>query len=242
MKYLGLVLLFAFSAANAQTLKDLQRDVDTLQKQVAKLQDQNATQNKVLTQISSVVNSQTQLITALQQQNATLQAVLGCMSKAGTEVYFTGCNVHIVSGAGATEAPVNGLGNLIVGYNEDGDGAKTGSHNLVVGPGHSYTSFGGLVAGRRNSVLGEYSSVTGGDGNQATGRMASVSGGNGNRAWGGASSIVGGAINTASGENSTISGGYGNVADGPGSSVGGGLNRIAASRFNWTAGSLFEAE
>jgi hypothetical protein len=44
-------------------------------------------------------------------------ADLFCMRREGNGVIFEGCNVHVRSGAGATET-VNGLGNLIVGYNE----------------------------------------------------------------------------------------------------------------------------
>ncbi|MGH7288214.1 MAG: hypothetical protein ACREI8_09390, partial [Myxococcota bacterium] len=62
-----------------------------------------------------------------------------------------GVNVQVVSGSGATEGLVNGLGNLIVGYNEDvaqntciprvgcvnPPAIRTGSHNLVIGAEHS---------------------------------------------------------------------------------------------------------
>jgi hypothetical protein len=75
-------------------------------------------------------------------------ADLTCMRREGNDVIFEGCNVHIRSGAGYTGAPVNGLGNLVVGYNEAfPDDDRTGSHNLVVGAFHSYSSSGGLVAG-----------------------------------------------------------------------------------------------
>jgi hypothetical protein len=69
----------------------------------------------------------------------------------GTDVEFDAANVHVQSGSGSTSAmPTNGLGNLIVGYNE---GAHAGgSHNLVVGEEHTYTSWGGLVAGFFNSI------------------------------------------------------------------------------------------
>lgn len=72
----------------------------------------------------------------------------------GPHLVFEGCNVHIRSGSGNSTdgsadlfaqtaipdtAPL-GLGNLIVGYNEQpsfgGGPSLGGSHNLVVGPGH----------------------------------------------------------------------------------------------------------
>ncbi|MBW2314845.1 MAG: hypothetical protein JRH10_11695 [Deltaproteobacteria bacterium] len=65
------------------------------------------------------------------------------------------------------------MGNLFIGYNElPGDFECTdrlGSHNLVVGREHRYPSFGGLVAGFRNSVSGEEATVSGGAGLVAAG-------------------------------------------------------------------------
>src|SRR5207244_2154260 len=81
-------------------------------------------------------------------------------------------------GAGATDGPVNGKGNLIVGYDANTGGhARTGSHNLVVGDEHTYSSYGGLVTGSHNSVLAPGASVTGGGNNTASAEFASVSGG-----------------------------------------------------------------
>src|SRR5207237_2939381 len=81
-------------------------------------------------------------ITALQNALASAQATIGCMHAIGTDVFFEGCNVHIQSGAGTTYAPVNGLGNLILGYNENANTPldRSGSHNLVVGSSHTYSS------------------------------------------------------------------------------------------------------
>ena len=91
----------------------------------------------------------------------------GCtLSYSGDEVTFDGCNVYVQSGTGSTNGSVNGLGNLIVGYDEDDGGdSKTGSHNLVVGRYHSYTSYGGLLGGYDNAVSGAYASASGGAGN-----------------------------------------------------------------------------
>ena len=53
---------------------------------------------------------------------------------------------------------------------------KFGSHNLIVGGNHSYSSYGGFVAGDTNTISGPYATVTGGS-KCATGDAASVSGG-----------------------------------------------------------------
>ena len=74
-----------------------------------------------------------------------------------------------------------GLGNLILGYDEnDGTDVKTGSHNLILGAHHSYSSTGGLVAGYDNSISGVSASVGGGRNNSAGGDYSSVSGGRAN--------------------------------------------------------------
>ena len=113
-----------------------------------------------------------------------------------------GANLHVRSGSGATDerdAPT-GLGNLIVGYNEDREVGldRTGSHNLVVGPDHAYSSHGGLVAGIANKVGGLYATVTGGAENAAEGDFSAVSGGTSNTAEASLSAVGGGTLTSAS--------------------------------------------
>src|SRR5205807_10532964 len=105
-------------------------------------------------------------VQALQSRVATLENKLQAVSyDAATKVLrITGANLQIVDGTGTTDGAPNGLGNLIIGYNEDAASplTRTGSHNLVVGVGNSYSSYGGIVAGASNTVSGPYASVTGG--------------------------------------------------------------------------------
>lgn len=146
-------------------------------------------------------------------------------------VRFTGVNVQIVDGSEDAGGPVNGRGNLIVGYNAWRPGApgfvnvRTGSHNLIVGSFNNYSSFGGLVAGAFNNISAPYASVSGGEGNVASGESSSVSGGGGNTASGYAASVSGGILNKASGSYAAMSGGYG---------------RSAAGEYDWVAGTLFQ--
>ena len=116
---------------------------------------------------------------------------LGTYLRIGTHnskpaVIFEAANVLVLDGTGSTiTSPPTGLGNLIVGYDENGGSdVKTGSHNLVVGKEHNYSSYGGLVAGLNNNVTAEYASVSGGVGNTASGQSSSVSGGNNRTASG----------------------------------------------------------
>src|SRR5262249_55583938 len=166
------------------------------------------------------------------------------------EIVITGANLRIVNGLGSTET-TNGLGNLIIGYNElrnDPGSAdvrtgyleallapdllfgahnwaadvRTGSHHIVTGSQNNFSSYGGLVVGFFNEVSGAFASVKGGAFNIASGELASVSGGNGNVGEGGGSSISGGQVNRASGVLASVSGGGQNRASGNFSSVSGG--------------------
>ena len=205
----------------------------------------------------------------------------------GPHVIFEGCNVHIRSGSGdTTDGTVDlvnrviipdvepiGLGNLVIGYNEKpqtGFSFRGGSHNLIVGPGHSYTSVAGVLSGQENRVTGPLSSAISGYRNEATGYASGVGGGYSNTASGGYScvnggsqntsgdyyssvgggffndatgyyaTVAGGYNNTASGSEASVSGGNDNTASGERSSVSGGSNHSALNYADWRAGSLFE--
>lgn len=126
----------------------------------------------------------------------------------GKTIRFSGVNVQVVNGLESTgqvdfdgaspwpsvvETSVNGVGNLIVGYQESRNvDRRSGSHNLVVGSGNDYTAFGGLVIGFENAITGPYASVSGGAGNVASGFSSTVGGGRGNQATGGYACAVGG--------------------------------------------------
>ena len=71
----------------------------------------------------------------LEQRVAGLEYKLEYVLGGANEVVITGTNLRIVNGLGATETS-NGLGNLIVGYNEERTfpgaiNTRTGSHNAV---------------------------------------------------------------------------------------------------------------
>ncbi len=175
---------------------------------------------------------------------AALEALLTHFSVAGNEVTISGANLNINSGSGTTAGIINGLGNLVVGYNEvrgSGDD-RTGSHNIIVGYQQNFSSYGGLVAGVRNTISGAYSSVSGGANSIASGDYSSVSGGLQTTASGIYSSVTGGQFNTASGSASSVSGGQTNTASGQWSTVSGGANRSVSGVGDWQAGSLFEEQ
>jgi hypothetical protein len=192
----------------------------------------------------------------------------------GRLVVIAGANLQVVNGSGQTGGTPNGLGNLVVGYDGDDDvvpNARSGSHNVIVGDDHSYTSHSGLIAGRSNAIhapnasaAGQFNTVTGafgaicgggenradgpravvagGTGNTAGGDYATVGGGRGNVALGFAAAIGGGDANGADGGFSVVAGGRENTAGAPGSVVSGGFGRSAAGENDWVAGSLLEDE
>lgn len=150
-------------------------------------------------------------ITALETKTASMSAITDPNTNQPT-VRFSGVNVQVVSGAGSTESPVNGTGNLIIGYNElRGSGnIRTGSHNFVSGLKNNYSHARGIVLGFNNtsSNVGAY--------------------------------VLGGENNTASGIEAVISGGSDNTASGPYSSVSGGASRSVTAAYDWRAGDLFQ--
>jgi hypothetical protein len=166
---------------------------------------------------------------------------------ATNEVVITGANLRIVNGLGATDT-TNGVGNLIVGYNElrpidfppptfgGPPDVRTGSHNVVVGTRLNFSSFGGLVVGAASEISGRFSSVSGGAFNTASNDLSSVSGGIENTASGFFSSVSGGQGNTASGPSSSVSGGHENTARGRLSSVSGGESNTASGEVSSVSG------
>src|SRR4030095_1329950 len=100
---------------------------------------------------------------ALVRRLAALEYKLQYVSGGPNEVVITGANLRIVNGLGDTET-TNGLGNLIVGYNEQRNDrfapdVRTGSHSVVVGSRNNFSSFGGLVVGDFNEISGAFASV-----------------------------------------------------------------------------------
>jgi hypothetical protein len=187
----------------------------------------------------------------LEARVAALEDLLKHVTRVGNEVFITGANLHIVNGLGSTNCgdednPIpncpNGLGNLVVGYNEprgsDFEDIRTGSHNVVVGQQHNFSSFGGLVVSHFNTISGPLAVAIGGFGNTASGLSAVVIGGGGNLASGLQAVVNSGEANVASGGLSGVSGGFGNTASGNYASVSGGREITQETEGGWAAGSI----
>jgi hypothetical protein len=171
-------------------------------------------------------------VAGLESDNDDLEALLAGVTRNGDTLKFTGMNLQVVNGLGST-ATSNGLGNVIIGYNEDvgTSETRTGSHYLIVGREHTWTAYAGIVAGYSSTVTGAYASVSGGYYNTASGTYTSVSGGLYNTASGNYSSVSGGWSNTASGWYASVSGGRDNRASGNYSSVSGGRDNRASGDY-----------
>lgn len=165
--------------------------------------------------------------------------VVSCLnvSDDGREVIYQGCNVHIRNSSGAT-ATADGTGNLIMGWNEDTKLGhdRSGSHNLVVGGQHSWSSTGGIVAGYANTIAGESTAVLGGTQNVADGLRSAILGGQKNSATGEASSVSGGVFGEARGVHATVAGGNAGLASGRDSTVAGGDLGSAAGDCSFVGG------
>jgi hypothetical protein len=237
--------------------------IAVLQAQVAALQSQVNTQQGQITALQGQVSTLQTQLTKVQSNKALgldpfVSVVSGLVNGVnGPHIYFTGANIHIVSGSTTTADSVTGLGNLIIGYDELpiavggtalNAGDRGGAHNLVIGPGNRFTNlaFGGLVAGELNTVSNASTSVSGGFFNTASSFGASVSGGTFNTASGDRSSVSGGSSNTASSFAASVSGGTLNTASNFVASVSGGNSNTASGNlasisggFNNTASGLF---
>jgi hypothetical protein len=259
-------------AALQAQVASLRSTVSGLQVQASALQTANTSlQNGFNNLQSSNVTLETQLATVKSNRALLLGQFVNvdfAIEKGvrAPNIIFSGANIHIESGSGATDDHGNptGLGNLIIGYDEDpinpliGDstlglptimqtsgspsplnpGDRGGSHNLVIGSGNRFTqaAFGGFVAGQRNAITSFGASVVGGYLNSASGLLASVSGGIRNGASGLFASVSSGGLNNASGTDASVSGGFENSASGAATSVSGGNFNTATGLFSSVGG------
>lgn len=201
----------------------------------------NATaQQAAISALQTEVNTQRGEINTLKSQVAALQTLLTGISSAdgGATLLVTGRNLQVVSGSGATDGVTNGRGNLIVGYNEPGiiEDFKTGSHMVIVGKGHSYGSYGGIIAGQSNWSDGPAASILGGTHNSTRSFAATVAGGNNNSAEGDFSTVSGGFKNRAIGFYSAVSGGRDNETIGSTSVVSSGVANIVTGTYSSITG------
>jgi len=179
----------------------------------------------------------------------------------GPKILFYGVNIQLVNNTGSTSTP-NGLGNLIVGYDNQSfatiyfcthgnyknetdctangynwtTSSKSGSHNIIVGDENSYSYTGGLVAGFQNIINNKFSVAIGGRNNRASGFAATTLGGSLNNTTYELSTVSGGIDNEASFKYASVHGGWNNLASGDGASVSGGSHNWANGNYSSISG------
>lgn len=232
-------------AALVDVVKELRAELDTLRPQVTELAAENDELRSDLEVLQSQIGpldldvADLQALTVqFEQQIADVEDKTQFVSISddaieglrGPHMILEKVNLHVRSGTGTTDdgASPTGLGNIVIGYNEsESTPERTGSHNLVVGSGHEYTSTGGIVAGIDNSISGLGASVLGGTNNSASGELAVVSGGAFNQAIGEESAVSGGVSNFATALRASASGGAQNTVSGIAASIVGGSGGAA---------------
>ena len=158
------------------------------------------------------------------------------------DIMFTGANLHIQSGGDATDdniettGSLTGLGNLIIGYNANDTDDRTGSHNIIVGDLHSYTSYGALVVGNDNESSAPHASVLSGTKNKSSQQYATVVGGNNNLSDGVGAHISGGSYGFISEDHGSIFGGKLNSVSGKYGSIIGGTSNTAVGELSTVLG------
>jgi hypothetical protein len=227
---LALTLACGNAAAQDPTLAGLAAQVKALAEQ--------------LKQVNALAARQQLGLDALRVSNEALTSKLGCVLRfSGPRDFIVdGCNLHVQNGVGQT-GTTNRYGNLIIGYNKNEVSTRTGSHNLILGDLHEYTSYGGIVSGVENTLAGSNATILGGGQNHANFTSAVILGadrgnadGNvvligGQRNYGSAdahfSAVIGGIENQVTGPSSVVVAGTLNIASGGNSLVCGGSENTA---------------
>ncbi len=244
-------------------------------------QGYGTTLRSILQRITALETAQTATTANLSSLNSSVASLdtktkyltTGVDSNGYPASYFTACNVYIQDGLGSTSGvasnpnlandifgidrrgstlPVtNGLGNLIIGYNEpdrfNPNQYYTGSHNLIIGGGNSYSSIGAIVGGLDNYSGAPFASMLSGIRNAAEGFSGAILSGRTNMITGSltsneyptggvAAAICGGELNTASAQASTVCGGVYNQATAGASTVSGGLRNVASGNQSAVSG------
>jgi hypothetical protein len=114
---------------------------------------------------------------------------------------IAGVNVQLINGSGQTDV-ANGVGNLIVGYNEDPNMGlnDSGSHNVLVGMGHGHLSHSGLAVGSGHHLRAPGAAAVGGEGSEARGAYSALIGGADNTTYGDHAVVLGGSDQLVMGE------------------------------------------
>lgn len=215
--------------------------------------------NQVETLTQKVAQLEAQLATLRNSRVMALDPYLTVQTAHPAKVVFSGINVQIVNGLGQTDS-INGLGNLIIGYDKARPNGSAQHKVCSVGGTARYnygdityfesdcTAAGGTLATNHKSgshyvVVGDehnysqYGGVVFGFRNNANGPWATVTGGSQNHAGGRSASVSGGHEHLVDGRDASASGGCCSYVHGSGASVtGGSQNKVTGSHASVAGG------
>lgn len=250
---LGCLLTFVSMAAPpGEPFKELETRVDELTERMDVIETDLVDIDERLTEVVEVVD----VAKAFDLCVRVLEGELGGLP--GPHWIFTGCNVHVRAKNLETDAPPNGLGNLIVGYNEgrcvtvepfatDNPDAELRFPKACLTDGECGS--GAICdrsgrSGSHNLIVGHqhrypsFGAILGGRMNETNGRHSTVAAGAQNKAAGRYSAASGGSRNAASGFSASVTGGTMNEASGKYTSIAGGALNRASGEFAHASGGL----
>lgn len=254
------VLVLEGEVAELQAASDaLMAENDALAARLAALEQAvAATDLEVVTErladVEADVASNTSGLAATMSDLTGVEAKTAALSATTMDGYpalvVSGVNLYVTDGSGATDSGT-GVGNLVLGYNETGDGVCSGGTDDGRNAGGLWfdcttcESGGGTCesvtrTGSHNLVLGTahaytgHSSVVAGLAHQSYGDYAGHLGGMDNIVSDRFAVSSGGWNNQVNGEASVVLAGYGHVADAGQVSILGG-NRVTLSQYNAVA-------
>lgn len=232
----------SMAAPPGEPFKELENRVDELAERMGSVEADVKDIDERLSEVVEVVD----VAEAFDMCVRVLDGELGGMP--GPHWIFSGCNVHVRAKNLATDAPTNGRGNLIVGYNEgrcvtkEPIAAKNAQDDLQF-PKACLTDaecVEGAICdrsgrtGSHNLIVGHqhrypsFGGILGGRMNEAGGEQSTVAAGTQNKAIGRFSAASGGSRNAAGGFGASVTGGTFNVASGDHATVAGGSANAAA--------------
>ena len=142
-----LVLVPGTASSERLSLAGLQQQIEQLTTTVKQLDEELARTR------AELAAARTELSKVQGNSVLALDGLLRLQTVAGQNTaLFEGVNVQLTNGTGMTGA-LNGLGNLVIGYNVDDSGlaSRFGSHNIVLGDEQSYPNAEQLVTGNITS-------------------------------------------------------------------------------------------
>jgi hypothetical protein len=192
-----------FDTNRDDRLRRIEAHLDAMTEQLALAQDRIIKLEQIVPRLDDAVGGLSELSRVVDFDDA-------------GDLMLVGVNLRVVNGLGFTHLG-NGKGNILIGYGTSGMNTS-GSHNLVIGDGHTVSSHSGLVSGRANHINGPHAAAIGAVGCEVSNGAVAI-GGVYNEAQARQSVVIGGRNNWAMGVESILIGGTHTEANDPRSVV-----------------------